>query len=86
MADSIEHIGFWEYPKKPDPSIDYGEPGLPECTCSECNQVWLRDDLDDMGRCVECRPVEELDEEDAKWWDKFQASVERGEAKREDSI
>lgn len=74
------------YPKPADPSIDYGEPGLPECTCSECNQVWLKDDLDDMGRCIECRPVEELDEEDRIYWAKANAQIEAWEAKREESV
>ena len=43
------------YPKLADPSIDYGEPNLPECTCGECELVWKTDDIDDMGRCGECR-------------------------------
>ena len=43
------------YPKLADPSIDYGEPNLPECTCGECGLVWETDDIDDMGRCGECR-------------------------------
>lgn len=43
------------YPKLPDPSIDYGESGLPECTCGECELVWKTEDIDDMGRCPECR-------------------------------
>ena len=46
------------YPKQADPSIDYGEPNLPECTCGECGLVWETDDIDDMGRCGECRPVQ----------------------------
>lgn len=44
-----------KYPKLADPSIDYGEPNLPECTCGECELVWETDDIDDMGRCPECR-------------------------------
>jgi hypothetical protein len=43
------------YPKQPDPNVDYGEPNLPECTCGECGLVWETDDIDDMGRCPECR-------------------------------
>jgi len=43
------------YPKQPDPNVDYGEPNLPECTCGECGLVWETDDIDDMGRCGECR-------------------------------
>lgn len=43
------------YPKLADPSIDYGEPNLPECTCGECELVWKTEDIDDMGRCPECR-------------------------------
>ena len=86
MADSIEHIGFWNYPKPPDPEVDYGEPGLPECTCAECNQVWLKEDLDDMGRCIECRPVEDLDEADKEWWDKMTRGCEKYHEQKENSI
>jgi hypothetical protein len=43
------------YPKQPDPNVDYGEPNLPECTCGECGLVWETEDIDDMGRCGECR-------------------------------
>lgn len=43
------------YPKLPDPNVDYGESGLPECTCGECELVWETEDIDDMGRCLECR-------------------------------
>lgn len=43
------------YPKQPDPNVDYGEPNLPECTCGECELVWETEDIDDMGRCGECR-------------------------------
>jgi hypothetical protein len=46
------------YPKLADPNVDYGEPNLPECTCGECGLVWETDDIDDMGRCGECRPVQ----------------------------
>jgi hypothetical protein len=46
------------YPKQPDPNVDYGEPNLPECTCGECGLVWETEDIDDMGRCGECRPVQ----------------------------
>jgi len=61
MADRIEHIEFWGYPKLPDPNVDYGEPNLPECTCGECELVWETEDIDDMGRCGECRPVQAND-------------------------
>ena len=43
------------YPKLPDQNVDYGESGLPECTCGECKLVWKTEDIDDMGRCPECR-------------------------------
>lgn len=49
------------YPKQPDPNVDYGESGLPECTCGECELVWETKDIDDMGRCPNCRPVEDKD-------------------------
>jgi hypothetical protein len=50
------------YPKLPDPSIDYGEPNLPECTCGECELVWKTEDIDHMGRCPNCRHVQDNDE------------------------
>ena len=49
------------YPKQPDPNVDYGEPNLPECTCGECDLVWETEDIDDMGRCPNCRPVQDND-------------------------
>jgi hypothetical protein len=49
------------YPKQPDPNVDYGESGLRECTCGECGLVWETEDIDDMGRCPNCRPVQAND-------------------------
>jgi len=72
------------YPHPPDPNQDYGEPGLPECTCVECEQVWLKEDLDDMGHCIECRPVEDLDHAVREWWDGMTRGCEKSHREREE--
>lgn len=83
----IENIHFWEeskYPHPPDPNIDYGEPGRIDCTCAECEQVWLKEDFDDKGVCPVCRPTEELDEDDKEWWELMTRGCEKSHREREE--
>ncbi len=83
----IENIHFWEesnYPHPPDPSQDYGEPNRIDSTCAECGQVWLIDDIDINGVGPCCRPVEELNEIDKKWWGKMTAGCEKSHRDRDE--
>jgi len=72
------------YPHQPDPSIDYGEPNRPDSTCAECGQVWLVEDIDINGVAPCCRPVEELNEEDEKFWGKMTRGCERYHRERDE--
>lgn len=75
-----------KYPHPPDLNQDYGEPGRIDSTCAECEQVWLKEDLDDMGRCIECRPVEDLDDADREWWDSMTMGCEKSHREREEKV
>ena len=88
MAE-IENIHFWEeqvpvYPHQPDPNIDYGEPNRIDCTCAECEQVWLKEDFDDKGVCPVCRPEDELNQADEEWWGKMTRGCEKSHRDREE--
>lgn len=65
------------YPHPPDPGQDYGESGRIDSDCAVCGQVWLVEDIDRKGLCPCCRPVEELNEIDMKWWEEMTRGCEK---------